>query len=176
MATLSLVAVLLGGCAGTEPSRPTADAADGAQRMSVASPSGQPSAADPTQEPEALVTSSPDQYSEVGQLVAGFPVDLLPVPADSVILVTSAVPVGDTDDVQEVSLNLRTQATPEDLLALYRGALTAAGFSEVTSQTSDSDLAVDVTFVRSSGDEIVSIGVLDVDGARTVTIGGRIRR
>jgi hypothetical protein len=125
-------------------------------------------------EPEPLVTAEPDEYSEVGDLVDGFPIDLLPVPGDAVILVTSAVPVGDAD-VQEVSLNLRTSATAAELLELYRTALTEAGFSEVTSETSDSDLAVDVTFVRSDGDELVSIGVLDIDGARTVTIGGRIR-
>ena len=57
----------------------------------------------------------------------------------------------------------------------YDEALTGAGFSEVTAETSDSDLAAEVTFVRSGGDEVVSIGVLDVDGARTVTIGGRVR-
>ena len=124
--------------------------------------------------PEPLVTAEPDEYSEVGDLVAGFPIDLLPVPADAVILVTSAVPVGDAD-VQEVSLNLRTAATADELLTLYREALTGAGFSEVTAETSDSDLAAEVTFVRSGGDEVVSIGVLDVDGARTVTIGGRVR-
>lgn len=124
--------------------------------------------------PEQLVTTEPDRYSEVGDLVEGFPIELLPVPADAVILVTSAVPVGDAD-VQEVSLNLRTSASATDLLELYRDALTTVGFAEVTSQTSDSDLAVDVTFVRSGGDELVSIGVLDVDGARTVTIGARLR-
>lgn len=124
--------------------------------------------------PEPLVTSEPDEFSEVGELVDGFPIDLLPVPGDAVILVTSAVPVGDAD-VQEVSLNLRTSATADELLELYRAALTAAGFTEVTAETSNSDLALDVTFVRSSGDEVVSIGVLDIDGARTVTIGGRVR-
>jgi hypothetical protein len=124
--------------------------------------------------PEPLVTSEPDEFSEVGELVDGFPIDLLPVPGDAVILVTSAVPVGDAD-VQEVSLNLRTSATADALLELYRTALTAAGFTEVTAETSNSDLALDVTFVRSSGDEVVSIGVLDIDGARTVTIGGRLR-
>ena len=77
--------------------------------------------------------------------------------------------------MQEVSLNLRTSATAEDLLTLYRTALTEAGFTEVAAQAPDTDLAVDVTFVRSGGDELVSIGVLDTDGARTVTIGGRIR-
>jgi hypothetical protein len=124
--------------------------------------------------PEPLVTTEPDEFSEVGELVDGFPIDLLPVPGDAVILVTSAVPVGDAD-VQEVSLNLRTSATADELLELYRAALTAAGFTEVTSETSNSDLALDVTFLRSSGDEVVSIGALDIDGARTVTIGGRVR-
>ena len=124
--------------------------------------------------PEPLVTGQPDEYSEVGDLVDGFPIDLLPVPGDAVILVTSAVPVGDAD-VQEVSLNLRTAATAPELLEMYRTTLTGAGFSEVASETADSDLAAQVTFVRSSGDEVVSIGVLDVDGGRTLTIGGRVR-
>jgi hypothetical protein len=129
----------------------------------------------PVPVPEPMVTTEPDEYSQVGELVEGFPIELLPVPADAVILVTSAVPVGDAGDVQEVSLNLRTSTSAEELLAFYRSALTGAGFSEVTEQTSDSDLAVDVTFVRSGGDELVSIGVLDTDNTRTVTIGGRVR-
>jgi hypothetical protein len=126
----------------------------------------------PTAEPEPLVTASPDEFSLVGDLVDGFPIDLLPVPRDAVILVTSAVPVGEAK-VQQVSLNLRTSATAPDLLDLYRAALTEAGFTEVPN-TSASDLAVEATFVRSGGDELISIGVLDVDGARTVTIGGRV--
>lgn len=161
------------GCA-----RSATDATAGDEQAQALADSG---TADPTAateltapSPEPMVTGSPDAFSQVGDLVEGFPIDLLPVPSDSVILVTSAVPVGDAD-VQEVSLNLRTSATAAELLALYRTALTAAGFTEVTSQTSDSDLAVDVTFVRSGGDELVSIGVLDIDGARTVTIGGRVR-
>lgn len=125
-------------------------------------------------EPEPLVAATPDEHSEVGELVEGFPIDLLPVPADAAILVTSAVPVGEAD-VQEVSLNLRTTATAAELLSLYREALTSAGFTEVTPQQVSTDLAVETTFTRSGGDELVSIGVLDDDGARTVTIGGRVR-
>lgn len=125
-------------------------------------------------EQEPLVAATPDEHSEVGELVEGFPIDLLPVPADAVILVTSAVPVGEAD-VQEVSLNLTTAVTAPELLALYREALTAAGFTEVTPQQVSTDLAVETTFTRSGGDELVSIGVLDDDGARTVTIGGRVR-
>lgn len=167
-----LAALLLGGCGGA-----ATDQAGAADEAYGGAADGSAAATDPTPraEPAPLVTAEPDEYSEVGDLVEDFPIDLLPVPGDAVILVTSAVPVGDAD-VQEVSLNLRTNATPEELLELYRTALTAAGFTEVTAETSDSDLAVDVTFVRSGGDELVSIGVLDVDGARTVTIGGRIHK
>jgi len=163
--------LLLAGCGGDAADVGAADEADAPALESAAAPG----TAGTREEPAPLVTAAPDEYSEVGDLVEDFPIDLLPVPGDAVILVTSAVPVGDAD-VQEVSLNLRTSATPEELLELYRTALTAAGFSEVTAETSDSDLAVDVTFVRSGGDELVSIGVLDVDGARTVTIGGRIHK
>lgn len=174
----ALAVLLLAGCAGQDADfAGAANDGEASADLSAEASDSAPASASPeggTQAPEPLVTAVPDQYSEVGDLVDGFPIDLLPVPGDAVILVTSAVPVGDAD-VQEVSLNLRTSATADELLELYRTALTAAGFSEVTSQTSDSDLAVDVTFVRSDGDELVSIGVLDVDGARTVTIGGRIR-
>lgn len=124
--------------------------------------------------PGSLVTSAPDDHSVVGDLVKGFPAELLPVPRDSVILVTSAIPVGDAD-IQEVSLNLRTSMTAADLLALYRTALVDAGFTEAApAATPQTDLAVESVFTRSGGDELVSIGVLDADGARTVTIGGRI--
>jgi len=146
------------------PPAPREEAAD----LSVAAEA----APTPRQTPEPLLTARADEQSLVGDLVADFPIDLLPVPNDSLILVTSAVPVGDAN-VQQVSLNLRTSARASDLLELYRTALTAAGFTEVPN-TSESDLAVEATFVRSGGDELISIGVLDVDGARTVTIGGRV--
>lgn len=161
---------LAGGCS---PAPMTADDPP-ASELEAPEVAEQPLAADSdiASAPEPLVTATPDEFSLVGDLVDGFPIDLLPVPGDAVILVTSAVPVGDAD-VQQVSLNLRTSATADDLLDLYRSALTEAGFTEVPN-TSASDLAVDATFVRSGGDELISIGVLDVDEARTVTIGGRV--
>ena len=168
---LTLCAACSGG--GDAGSATTSDEAADDEMTALAAP-GEVTVTPTPDAPEPLVTAEPDEYSEVGDLVEGFPIDLLPVPGDAVILVTSAVPVGDAD-VQEVSLNLRTAATAATLLELYRGALTGAGFSEVTGETTDSDLAAQVTFVRSGGDEVVSIGILDVDGARTVTIGGRVR-
>ena len=165
---------LLAGCAdspGTD--RPAAEKSPVSQAPTDQSArDGAETAAEPSE--ESLLSAPADEYSEVGQLVEGFPIELLPVPADSVILVTSAVPVGEAD-VQEVSLNLRTSATPDEILALYRDALGAAGFTEAPPAQAQTDLAAETTFTRSSGDELVSIGVLDVDGARTVTIGGRVR-
>ena len=173
------LALVLGaaGCAGSV----TDDAAPVVEGQSVPVPTesadtdaGSDATTSLKAEPEPLVAATPDEHSEVGELVEGFPIDLLPVPADAAILVTSAVPVGEAD-VQEVSLNLRTTATAAELLSLYREALTSAGFTEVTPQQVSTDLAVETTFTRSGGDELVSIGVLDDDGARTVTIGGRVR-
>lgn len=122
---------------------------------------------------EELLTDSPDEFSRVGDLVDGFPIDLLPVPGDAVVLVTSAVPVGEST-VQEVSLNFRTGATVDEILELYRTALLAVGFTEIPPTSAQSDLAAETTFVRSDGSELVSIGVLEVDGGRTVAIGGRV--
>lgn len=156
-------------CSGDASGDDAAAAADDSTTLALAE-----AAEDPSPSPEPLVTAEPDEFSEVGDLVEGFPIDLLPVPSDAVILVTSAAPVGDAA-VQEVSLNLRTSRTAAELIDLYRGALTGAGFSEVGGESAASDLAAQVTFVRSDGDEVVSIGVLDVDGARTLTIGGRVR-
>ena len=100
------------------------------------------------------------------------PLSLIPLPDDAVILVTSAAQVGDAD-VQEVSLNLRTRLPTAEVVELYRVALVEAGFSEVAAR--DAALAAEAAFTRSSGDELVSIGVLDDGDLRTVTIGGRVR-
>lgn len=123
---------------------------------------------------ELRVTTGPDENSAVRSVVDGFPLDLLPLPDDAMVLVTSAVQVGEAE-VQEVSLNLRTQDTAAAVLALYRTSLVDAGFVEVVPETLHADLAVETLFTRSGGDELLSIGILDDGAGRTVTIGGRIR-
>lgn len=175
----TVTALALAGCAGSV----TAD--EQTLLAEATATAATPDPVDPSTSPEPgtdaresapaeddLVTSTPDANSPVGELAPGFPSDLLPMPEDAVLLVTSAVPVGDAG-VQEVSLNLRTTWDAERILDLYRSSLEAEGFTEVP--TVDTALTAETTFTRSDGDELVSIGVLDDDGVRTVTIGGRVR-
>jgi hypothetical protein len=161
----------IAGCAGATTESAAAGSAEAALAAEPSAPSA-PATPTPTPTPEPLVTTTPDEHSEVGRLAPGFPIDLLPVPDDAVILVTSAEPIGDAA-VQEVSLNLHTSMTADAVLELYRTALTAAGFSEVA--TAGAGLTAEASFTRSGGDELVSIGVLDDGATRTVTIGGRVR-
>lgn len=173
-ALAALLLASIAGCAGAT-SGSTASASAELEAALAAEPSAASTPSTPAPKsasPEPLVTTTPDAHSEVGQLAPGFPIDLLPVPDDAVILVTSAEPVGDAD-VQEVSLNLHTSMTTDAVLNLYRTALTGAGFSEV--DTAGAGLTAEASFTRSGGDELVSIGVLDDGGTRTVTIGGRVR-
>lgn len=106
--------------------------------------------------------------------MAGFPAGLLPVPDGAEILVSSAVPIG-ANGVEDISLNLHSPATAAALMGIYRAALLAAGFQEVAPAAVQAGLAEESTFTRSSGDEILVVGILDQNAVRTVTIGGRVR-
>ncbi|MGV8978705.1 MAG: hypothetical protein ACOH17_11725 [Cellulomonas sp.] len=123
---------------------------------------------------ESLLTESPDTHSSVGSLAADFPVDLVPVPDDAEVLVSSAARAGATD-LWDVSLNLRTAQDAAGLIDVYRQHLVAAGFVETAPEHAEPGLAAQATFSRSDGVEILVIGVLDRDGVRTMTLGGRVR-
>lgn len=154
---------------------PFATGGGASDSSAVASPGPQvptPSEASPQASP--LLKDTPDPNSTVGGLVAGFPTDLLPVPDGAEVLVSSVEPVGSSGAYQ-VSLNLRTVLGAPEIVDLYRQSLTGAGFAEAEQTVPDAALAAQSTFTRSAGDEVLVIGVLDRDGVRTVTIGGRLR-
>jgi hypothetical protein len=136
---------------------------------------GTASAAAPSPSPtEPLLTAGSDTSSAVGRLVDGFPTALVTVPADAEVLVSSARPP-DAAGLQEISLNLRSPQDAAALLDGVRATVLAAGFAETAGAAAEPGLAAQATFSRSEGQEIVIVGVLDRDGVRTLTLGGRVR-
>ncbi|MEV7972025.1 hypothetical protein [Cellulomonas sp. NPDC089187] len=121
---------------------------------------------------DTLLPSPTASVSTVGGVAEGFPVDLLPVPEGSEILM-SAAEVDEATGLTTVSLNLRSVLSTDDLLSVYRGPLAAAGFTE-TPTDPGGGLAASSTFVRGTG-EVLTLGVLDREGVRTVTIGGTVQ-
>ena len=123
---------------------------------------------------ETLLPGNDDAHSAVGEVVAGFPSDLVPVPADAEVLVSSAEPVEGTD-LTEISLNLRSTQQTADLMAAIAAPLVAAGFAEGTPPVPEPGLAAQSTFARGDGSELLVVGILDRDDKRTMTLGGRVR-
>jgi hypothetical protein len=157
---------LLTACSSPAPADTPSPDASGSARATE-----QPAA---TSSPEPTVPA-PDEHSQVGGIPDDFPSDLLPVPPGAEILVATFAPMADAGaDQYAVSLNVRTSSSVDEVLALYRASLTAAGFTESTGAPGAS-LGAESTFSRSGGQEIVVVGVLDRDGSRTVTAGGHIR-
>ena len=121
---------------------------------------------------ESLLGPSDDAHSAVGRLVDGFPADLVPVPAGAKVLMSSAEPLAGRDLVQ-ISLNVRSSQDANALLAAVGDPLVAAGFTSVPPQA-EPGLAAQGTYTRGDG-ELVTAGVLDRDGVRTLTVGGTVR-
>ncbi len=136
-------------------------------------PSGPASAADP-----GAPTSLPsfDPATAVGGYAPGFPTDLLAAPDGSTVLASSATPTG--DDLVEISLNLSTELSTQEVVDRYAERLDEAGFDE--SETIDvSALTVQTAYTRTKGKkkprvETVLIGVLDESERRLVSLSGSV--
>jgi len=157
VAALALGTVLTAGCTTTPAPAPTSS----------------PSTASATPTPgEPLLTDDIAEDSAVGTLAPGFPTDLVPVPPDAEILVSSAEPVA--DGMLRISLNVRTGQDTAALLDAVRAPLVGAGFAEAPPAVPEPGLAAQTTFARSDGAELVVVGILDRDGQRTMTLGGTV--
>ncbi|WP_454048371.1 hypothetical protein [Cellulomonas sp. Marseille-Q8402] len=124
---------------------------------------------------ESLLPSPSTTGSAVGDLAAGFPTDLVSPPEGSEILVSSAEPDAATG-LTTISLNLRSPVETAELVGRVRDQLVAAGFTESVVDPGSTGLAATSTFVRGdAGEELLTLGVLDRDGVRTLTLGGTVR-
>ncbi|MBD7917102.1 hypothetical protein H9657_02255 [Cellulomonas sp. Sa3CUA2] len=142
---------------------------------STAPPSATSSAPTATPTPtsgEHLLTDDIAEDTAVGTLAPSFPTDLVPVPPDAEVLVSSAEPVGEA--TLRISLNVRTGQDTAGLLEAVRAPLLAAGFTESAPPAAEAGLAAQTTFSRSEGSELLVVGVLDRDGLRTMTLGGTV--
>ncbi|GIG20532.1 hypothetical protein Cch01nite_12560 [Cellulomonas chitinilytica] len=155
------VVVALAGCSSSEPA--------------ALAPTGSAAAVQSDPAPTETLLGTPESDgSTVGSLADGFPADLLPVPAGATVLVSSVEPVPTTDLVQ-ISLNLRTAQDTDGLMGAVRAPLLAAGFVEGAPPVVEPGLAAQSTFSRADGTELLVVGVLDRDGERTLTLGGKVR-
>lgn len=161
-AAATLAVLLVGACASSQPARLDTPL-DADEQPLVTAAEATP---DPTIEPPD------DDHAAVGELADGFPTDLVPLPDDAEILVSSAEP-GTDDGTTAISLNLRTSLAADELMASLRTALTDAGFTEGPVATPPAGVAAESTFARESG-EVLTVAVLDRDGVRTLTLGGRV--
>ena len=127
----------------------------------------------PAPQPTESLLEEADQHSAVGTLADGFPHELLPPPEDAEILVSTLQPI-EGGDLTALSLNLRSAHDAATLVESLRQPLLASGFAEATPAQAEPGLAAQTTFVRGDG-EMLLVGVLDRDGVRTLTLGGRLR-
>ncbi|QJW36565.1 hypothetical protein [Cellulosimicrobium protaetiae] len=160
-----LLGVTLGGC------QPNLDDVQGAAAARDAQESPDAAAGAPgTPLPQY------DAASAVGDLVEGFPAELVTVPPGSQVLASSARPSQDGALV-EVTLNLRSDETVDALTAYYTDALGTAGFV-VSPSSVPSALTSLTTFVRTPAPEAptesLAVGVFDDESERLVTISGQV--
>src|SRR5438045_1962322 len=88
----------------------------------VETPSGPPAVVASPSATETLLPGTDSTHSAVGEVVSGFPSDLIPVPTGAEVLVSSAEPVAGSD-LTAVSLNLRSEQDTAGLLAAISAPL-----------------------------------------------------
>ncbi|MEN5075214.1 hypothetical protein ABE437_15440 [Isoptericola cucumis] len=128
----------------------------------------------PADTPAALPTFDP--ATTVGGYAPDFPKDLLGAPDDATVLASSAVP-GD-GRLTEVTLNLTTSRSAQQVIDQLAERLRDAGFEESAS-TTFSGLTAQTTFTRKQQHkkpvlETVLLGVFDEGERRLVTVSGSL--
>jgi len=166
-AVLAAAALTLAGCSGggeqAEQATTTSPATEAATSPAATEPTDG-ATGEPTGEPTDTATDS-----AVGELVEGFPTDVVALPPGAEVTVSSVVPV---DGRREVSLAGSTTQTGEEVLAFYRESLTGQGFAEATTPVPEG--VTGATFTRGDGAEVLTLAVVTAGGSQQFTIGGFI--
>ncbi|MFJ3958556.1 hypothetical protein [Arthrobacter sp. NPDC090010] len=137
----------------------------------AATPSPEPSStgsSQPDTSPSSFVSASPT--SAASALPAGFPRTLLPLMPGAHDASGTVTP---RNDFTDIALNATVPAKPEAVDSFYSARFTALGFKAPPAVTVSGVLTK--TFVRSNGDETISLSVTPVAGGSTVTIGATVK-
>jgi hypothetical protein len=166
------VAALLGGCSdggGTSQDTPTTAAPTAPAPSTADATAGATGTAGATASASASGADGADGGSAVGEVVQGFPTDVVPVPPGADITVST---VAAADGRRQVSLAGETDQAADAVLAFYRDALVKQGFAEA--QATLPKGVIGATFSRSDGAEILTLSVVTNDGRQQFSIGGTI--
>lgn len=155
-----LAAALLAGCSDEAP-------ADEAPSAPTTSPSTSSSSESATPEPPPTATT-PEGVG-VGEVVEGFPTDVVPVLPDAEITLSTVVPA---NGVRQVSLAGSSALPAEEVLAFYRNAFVAQGFTETAAAVPAG--VIGATFSRGDATELLTVTVAMADGAQQFTVGGQL--
>ncbi|HLS03722.1 MAG TPA: hypothetical protein VK030_03075 [Actinomycetales bacterium] len=122
--------------------------------------------------PDEKIAAAPsDSPVIIGALPPDFPKDVFPLTPTDEVLLSALTPAGPNQ--QTLSLNVRTTAQVDEILATYQESLTAAGF-QAADPTEVEGLAVQQDFEKD--DEKLTLGILDEKTSRIISIGGTIAR
>jgi len=153
-----LSVALLAGCSGSDT-----PADEPTPAPSSSESESETSSAEPTES-----TSAPEGVG-VGEVVEGFPTDVVPVLPDAEITLSTVVPA---NGVRQVSLAGSSSLPAEEVLAFYRDALVAQDFTETASAVPSG--VVGATFSRGDATELLTVTVTTVGGAQQFTVGGQL--
>lgn len=169
---LGAAAMTASGCSGAaEPADPQASTAAPAAAQSTRSGTAgmQPSDSAVPATATATPTATPTAQTAVKKLVEGFPLAAVPLMEKAQIQVSSTEKAG---PVSLASMTASITAGSAEVLDYYTKAFTAQGF---TAQPGDAVDGVPLkTFVRTGGQEVATVSVIEEAGTATFTVGATL--
>lgn len=165
---LGAAAMTASACSGAaEPADPQASTA--ASSTAQSTPSG-PAGMQPSGSAvPATATATPTAQTAVKKLVEGFPLAAVPLMDKAELQVSSTEQAG---PVSLASMTASITAGSAEVLDYYTKAFTAQGF---TAQPGDAVDGVPLkTFVRTGGQEVATVSVIEEAGTATFTVGATL--
>ncbi|GAA2034777.1 hypothetical protein GCM10009756_29170 [Pseudokineococcus marinus] len=181
LAPAVLLVTLVGAAGCTDGREPSADPAASSASAPSASPStstgptgveATETGATPSASPSESASPSATSTEEVavGEVVEGFPLDVVPLLPDAEVALSNVVR---DEGGRSVALAGRTSRSPQEVVDFYTQALTAQGFTATTPPAVDG--AVVTTYTRGpAAADLLTLSVTSSAGLQDFSIGGRL--